>query len=428
MTQRWTTSKRASDHENDLPPHLWIDDGAQRLLWGYISCTSSSSHLHIHPDRHSVQSAALELESRLHSFGWLGNPREANPHLEAWIRDVWDSEFPSIAYVDTSPPVDLARATSLRDFLNAPLADNEGDFVIDGCLRRGEVVMITGYEGHGKTTFVHQIAAMCAAGVHPFTGEPHHSIGNVLVVDCESTKQQLHERWQRFRSVTDALASSEDALDCLHLIATFGEPIDWDEVRWAVDDFAPDLIVIGSLYKGADGELAEDGYSSELQRRLEGIASNAGLIIETHTPHGDFGRRPRRPYGHSSWLRWPAFGFHLDKSGKITRWREDRAVRDWPNGFERGAPWPWMPTTEVVDNESPTKEATNYRDAVLKFFTAHRGEEFTKTAVAERVSGRSSAIAKIVQQLASEGRLEQRPGDRRSVLYSMPKEVLNDLI
>ena len=320
---------------------------------------------------------------------------------------------------------------SLEDFFAEPISADEREWIIDGWLRAGEVAIVTGYEGHGKTTFVQQIAAMHAAGIHPFTGEHYHG-GVALVVDCESTKMQLFDRWRRFGSITETLPGSlsVDAVECVHLYATYGQPIDWDRLRWMIEDHQPDLIVIGSLYKAADGDLADDTYSQELQHRLEELCSGAALLIETHTPHGDFGRRPRRPYGSSVWLRWPEFGFHLDKSGKVTRWREDREHRDWPNGFERSAPWPWMPTIETVDEwkDKPANRPTDHRDAVLEFFTAHRGEEFTKTAVAESVPGRSSALAKIVQQLASEGRLDQRPGERRSVLYSMPKEVLDDLI
>jgi Mrp family chromosome partitioning ATPase len=58
-----------------------------------------------------------------------------------------------------------------------------------GLIERGDRIMITGYEGWAKSTFLRQLAVALALRLHPFTGEQHRAV-RVLFIDCENRDRQ----------------------------------------------------------------------------------------------------------------------------------------------------------------------------------------------------------------------------------------------
>jgi replicative DNA helicase len=115
----------------------------------------------------------------------------------------------------------------------------------------------------------------------------------------------------------------------------------------------PDLVYAGSLYKLAPETTQVDGQFSAISRTVDLIRAETGasFILEAHAPHGMANDRAgMRPYGSSSWLRWPEFGFGMaqmpqDKSVvKMTTWRGARSDdRFWPAGLKRNGVLPWSP-------------------------------------------------------------------------------------
>jgi hypothetical protein len=106
------------------------------------------------------------------------------------------AEFITTHEPDQAAQVELA--PDLYEFLDGP--EPIYQWLMPGLLERGDRLMITGYEGWGKSTLVRQIALGCASGVHPFTGESTEPV-RVLFIDCENSETQLRRGLTRMMPV-----------------------------------------------------------------------------------------------------------------------------------------------------------------------------------------------------------------------------------
>jgi hypothetical protein len=331
------------------------------------------------------------------------------------------------------PRLNHAGPVPLSQFLKSVEGDERSsEFVVDRLLKRGERLILTGWEGAGKTVFVDQFGFQVAAGIHPITGERCEP-RRVLRVDCESTRDESLERFAAFRSILEVIAPDRiEALEQNLVIRnTGGETVQFYKLAEWVEDLEIDLVVLGSLYRVTEEDTATEEGARKVIKYLESFSSDVALIIEAHSAKQSGVRRDMTPYGHSVWLRWPQFGFHLRPDGKLTRWRGDRRARDWPHALERGAPWPWMPATPKSEQPAAktTKEPVDYLAVVLEWLSARRGQEFTKSALVASVPGRSESIAKAAETLYVDGLIESKAGARKnSIVYWMPEEVEDDLI
>ena len=232
-------------------------------------------------------------------------------------------------------------------------------FVIPNVLASGDRWLLTGFEGHGKSTFCRQLAVQVAAGIHPWTGadmEPQ----KVMVVDTENHPDQVLESWQ----------------DMLGLAARHGRPVqrgmlilqeEWDNEinlneadgkRWLLERtraHEPKLIVIGPLYNLASKDLSEHAVVNEMKSAINEARSISGaaVIMEHHAPHRGNGDKNRsvRPYGSSTFLKWPDFGYGLKPEEieghyELEKTRFPRVRKRYFPGWMRwGRPntleWPW---------------------------------------------------------------------------------------
>jgi 5S rRNA maturation endonuclease (ribonuclease M5)/KaiC/GvpD/RAD55 family RecA-like ATPase len=237
-------------------------------------------------------------------------------------------------------------------------------FVIPGVLAQGDRWLLTGFEGHGKSTFCRQLAVQVAAGIHPWTGqdiEPQ----KVMVVDSENHPDQVLESWQ----------------DMIGRAARLGRPIErgmlilqeeWDNEinlneasgrKWLlerVNAHQPALVVIGPLYNLSSKDLSEHATVNEMKSAVNearGICGSA-FIMEHHAPHRGNGDKDRsvRPYGSSTFLKWPDFGYGLkpeEDEGyyelQKTRFPRVRS-RHFPGWVRWGRPgsleWPWCAVSD----------------------------------------------------------------------------------
>ena len=238
-------------------------------------------------------------------------------------------------------------------------------FVIPHVLAAGDRWLLTGFEGHGKSTFCRQLAVQVAAGIHPWTGkdmEPQ----KVMVVDSENHPDQVLESWQ----------------DMIGRAARLGRPVqrgmlilqeEWDNEinlnestgkRWLlerVNAHKPALVVIGPLYNLANKDLSEHAVVNEMKSAINearGISGSA-FIMEHHAPHRGNGDKERavRPYGSSTFLKWPDFGYGL-KPEEIEGYYELQKTRfprvrsrHFPGWMRWGKPgtleWPWEAVTDA---------------------------------------------------------------------------------
>jgi replicative DNA helicase len=262
-----------------------------------------------------------------------------------------------MAATDTPTP-------TLGEFLDE--ADDEPEWVIPGVLARWDRLIVTAPEGGGKSLFNRQLLMRTAAGLHPWK-KARIVPKRVLLVDVENSRSQVRP-W--LRSMQQAARQELDG-DVGDLLNNFkvevieggldlNNPGDRARLLRLVERNTPDMIAIGPLYKLAGGNPNDEEVARTLMSALESVrvASNgAAMLIEAHAPHRAGGERQRdyRPIGSSLWMRWPEFGFGLapvsnkeiqfaEEEGLVRwhPWRGSRSERDWPEGFMRGASWPWQ--------------------------------------------------------------------------------------
>lgn len=273
-------------------------------------------------------------------------------------------------------PGDLIDADPESHALEALMAepDKPTDWLVPGLLERGERVVLTGHEGHGKSVLLRQIATCLAAGVHPWTGR---TTGmrpcRVLHVDAENSRRQIRNGYRMVERIMAGVPQGWSRNITIHVrpdgIDLPGRDAGW--LHQIAAECSPDVIVIGPAYKLMLGDPQRDRDVLALLGVLDEVRvrHDAALLIEHHSPHGDeqFGSRTVRPYGSSVWRRWPEVGIGLrvhrdeaedeirreaeERTGRPQRpdhldmaaWRPAREDRDWPAQIWWGAvgtlPW-----------------------------------------------------------------------------------------
>lgn len=232
--------------------------------------------------------------------------------------------------------------------------DPEPEWVIPRLMERQDRLMLTGPEGHGKSTLVRQLVIMAAAGLHPFTYEEMKP-PRVLVIDAENTRRQ----WKRGTIALRGRARSYgyyDPDETIRIANTRRLNIldmrDATRLLSWVDEVQPDIVTIGPLYRIVDGSLNDEDTASAALTFLDKIRDRGiALIVEAHSPHATEkgGDRTVRPRGSSSLMGWPEFGYGLrpdeDASNRydLVAWRGAREEREWPLALFRGSEWPWSP-------------------------------------------------------------------------------------
>lgn len=263
--------------------------------------------------------------------------------------------------LETVPEQEEGAESYGMDILEAIKRDvKPSSFVIPHVLAEGDRLLITGFEGHGKSTLVRQLAVMVAAGIHPWTlsdVEPQ----KVLVVDSENHPDQVLESWS----------------DMIGKAAHMGRPVlqgmlmlqeEWDnEINLNEDDGAqwliervrahrPRLCAIGPLYNLSSKDLSEHAVVGRMKQVINEARSICGtaFIMEHHAPHRGPGDKERsvRPYGSSTFLKWPDFGYGLKPTEDegIYEWQKTRfprvRSRNFPTHLRWGKPnsleFPWV--------------------------------------------------------------------------------------
>lgn len=265
----------------------------------------------------------------------------------------------------TVPAIEEGRESFGMDILDAIEREiRESSFVIPRVLATGDRWLLTGFEGHGKSTFCRQLAVQVAAGIHPWTGEDMEP-QKVMVVDSENHPDQVLESWR----------------ELIGLAARLGRPVqrgmlilqeEWDNTinlneesgrRWLLERtraHEPKLIVVGPLYNLSSQDLSEHKVVHEMKTAINEARAICGsaVIMEHHAPHRGNGDKERavRPYGSSTFLKWPDFGYGLkpeDDEGyyELQKTRFPRVrKRHFPGWMRWGKPntleWPWMALTD----------------------------------------------------------------------------------
>lgn len=273
--------------------------------------------------------------------------------------------------IETAPEEEEKRASYGVDILEViTRIVRPSSYVIPGVLARGDRFLLTGYEGHGKSTLCQQMAIQVAAGINPWTlaeMEPQ----KVVVVDSENHPDQLLEKWQHLVGLA-ARHNRPIQPGQLTIIEAWDDDVDLsaDEgAEWLIErmhGYKPDLCVIGPLYNLSSRDLSEHSVVGRMKQAINdarGVAGTA-FIMEHHAPHRGPGETKRsvRPYGSSTFLKWPDFGYGLlpmDTEGiyELQRTRFPRVrSRFFPThlrwGKENTDEWMWMPTEVDQDGNA----------------------------------------------------------------------------
>lgn len=262
-------------------------------------------------------------------------------------------------------PVGVATPSlNVDDFMAA--VPSTYDWVVPGMLERGDRLIITGFEGHGKSTIMRQIAICIASGIHPWTlnlVEPR----RVFLLDAENNPRMVSRKMAalraKVRSTLDPDFLRIEAMpDGLNLTQRADR-------RWLTDQVLAnqtDVLIIGPHYNldSGVGDTQDSGgqdYARKLARVLRDITVKAKccVLLEAHSPHGPGENRPLRPFGSSVWMRWPEFGVGLRQMGddglyRLEHWRPPRDERIWPDWLRKGGEWPWTPTFDGARPSHPT--------------------------------------------------------------------------
>lgn len=230
------------------------------------------------------------------------------------------------------------------------------EWVIPGMLEKGDRLMITAGEGVGKTTVLRQILVLASAGLHPWTFDPVTPV-RCMAVDVENSERQ----WRREVADMSRRAARFGSRDpSKHLFVRAGKGLnitkesDLGKVHGWLDEFEPEVLMIGPLYKLVPGGIKGDEEASPVIAALDSIRERGvALLLEGHAAKAtdSSGVRNLSPRGSAALMGWPEFGLglHLDvehpERVTVVRWRGDRSKRDWPRELYRAGPFPWTADT-----------------------------------------------------------------------------------
>ena len=243
--------------------------------------------------------------------------------------------------------------------------DDPEDWVIPGLFERGDRMIVTGYEGLGKTTWLRQVGISAAAGLDPVTWEPLDHPVKCMFVDVENSERQ----WRRETFGMAGQIARRGAFDPrenVHVHTGGRMDIRKDRdlglVHRLVDEHRPDILFIGPLYRLTPNGMNNDEEAAPVIAALDTLRDRGlVLVMEAHAPKGVQGERSLAPRGSAALMGWPEFGFgmapsDLNEDGRpmaaeLVRWRGDRdRGRRWPKKMWQGGPLPW--TADEVSMET----------------------------------------------------------------------------
>lgn len=244
-------------------------------------------------------------------------------------------------------------AKTLGEILDTP--ETPADWVIPNLFERGDRMIITGYEGLGKTTWIRQMGICMAAGINPITLDHLPKPVRGLVVDVEnSEKQWRRETWDmaRFAANYGPHSPRENLRVYCGGRMDLRKDKDLGLVHRLVDEHEPEVLFIGPIYRLVPTGINSDEEAAPLIAALDTLRDRGlVLVMEAHAPKGQNGERNLAPRGSAALMGWPEFGFGLapkddDSGAKIVRWRADRdRNRDWPIELDKWSQLPWIADT-----------------------------------------------------------------------------------
>ena len=308
------------------------------LLGAYGTAASIGAYVNIVLDL-SLRRRAISRVEELRRAAGNGTDLEELATLAASLSEELSDGVPT----KSGPPV-----AEIDAFLSAN--EPEFDWIIPDVMERGDRLVLIGREGQGKSTLLKQIGVQVAAGMHPFRDEAIESV-RVLIVDLENSERELRRRLRAMRiKVKDRLAAGR--------LFVVSQPVGVDLVNEAddrawlaalIENVAAEIVILGPLYKLADGDPNEEKSAKPVAKFLDSLRARYGcaLMLEAHMPHDGQGGRP---FGWSGWRRWPEIGIELTQADLLRPWRPARHdTSGIPPALTRGGEFPFTVATRPRD-------------------------------------------------------------------------------
>jgi hypothetical protein len=278
----------------------------------------------------------------------------------------------SLVEVWNSHPEEVPQfGLGIQDFLMCEFpADIE---VIPGVIAQANVGLVTGFEGHGKSTLLRQIGVMAAAGIHPWTLAPMQP-RRVLICDAENPEHQMLPDMRHLAGLAAHTTGRPLENNMLTILSEWRNEPDLTSnagQAWLYERimaYKPELVIIGPVQNLSSRDVKDDEVARKLKHAINTARAICGSawLVEHHSPWKQAGDKDRstRPYGSSLFNKWPDLGYGLkptDESdvyelhpNRLPRVRS----RAWPERLRHGRPgtadWPWMVAP-------PTDAGTVYR-------------------------------------------------------------------
>ena len=241
-------------------------------------------------------------------------------------------------------------ATPIDIFLAVDEDDDQPCWLSPGFLERQDRLIVTAGEGTGKSTLLRQWAVQLAAGIHPFTLEPH-TPARVLLLDLENSERQIRRKIRPLYLQAPGIDPDNLTIAARPEGIDLTTPTDRAWLDTLLDQTRPDILIGGPIYKMAGGNPNDEVDAKPAAMALDRARTryDIALILEAHqkkSPDGKPSSRAKEPFGWSGWMRWPEFGVHLAEGGDLTHWRGMRDEREFPQMLSRGGIWPWSPVLD----------------------------------------------------------------------------------
>lgn len=264
-------------------------------------------------------------------------------------------ELATVTHGSTASVDDLPM--SLDDLLEKKFTH---DWLIPDLLERTDRMILTGFEGTGKSYLVAQMVMTIAAGLHPFLGTHVTDPNQVLVIDAENSERQTGRRYRMIRDRITTLCekAGADVPDWKKMVRfvirpegiALNDPRQMKRIERAIAATQPRFVALGPLYRLHKLDTRDEQAAKELTDAIDRlrVKYQFSVVCEAHVAHGQAGaQRLLRPTGSSLFLRWPEFGMGLRPATgtddqqhpervNLATWRGGREERMWPATLQHG--------------------------------------------------------------------------------------------
>lgn len=300
------------------------------------------------------------------------------------------------------------------------------DYVIDGLLRRGEVMNVIAAPKVGKSFMVYNLAISLSCG-KKWMGYSTDKALRVLIADNELHKEELAHRVSKVAS-----AMTADPSDKLQFTILRGSAVDIDGLDRKLDELEAsrfDIVVIDAFYRILPKGMSENDNAAmtSIYNKLDRIAekNNAAIICVHHTSKGNQGDKSVTDVGSGAGAISRASDTHLvirehqdagycvidavTRSGKspapVTArfeyplWSLDKDVEPVVKSFVAG---------RDKKNKEKRDKAQDEKDLILNLLSKEK-QPLTKAYIVEttKLKLSSATMSRRMTELKNEGMIEE---------------------